>query len=300
MENDKLKAALLGVLDKFIQVCEDNNLHYYMAYGSVLGAIRHKGLIPWDDDIDVHMPREDYEKIQQLPKSVWGDMELTSWKLKPNNQYHFLKLENPHTTVIEQLYPLYVGGVYIDIVPLDNAPTEQDLFSRQIKDILDVQKKYYAISVRTGSQCKGLVNYLKFQWLHYWYLHQHIQDKWERIATRVPYPTGYVFHSHLTGPYRGEKPMPQEWFGDGVIAEFEGRKVILPQKYEEYLTKKYGDYLTPPPIDQREGHAFVYINLDERISGEQLKKVIRELNKKFSFKFSLQDEINYWKAKLHL
>lgn len=300
MKNDKIKAALLGVLDKFIQVCEDNNLRYYMAYGSVLGAIRHKGLIPWDDDIDVHMPREDYEKIQQLPKSVWGDMELTSWKLKPNNQYHFLKLENAHTTVIEQLYPLYVGGIYIDIVPLDNAPTEPDMFSQQIKDILDVQKKYYAISVRTGSQCKGLVNYLKFQWLHFWYLHQHIQDEWEKIATRVSCPTGYVFHSHLTGPYRGEKPMPQEWFGEGTIGEYEGRKVVLPQNYEEYLTEKYGDYMTPPPINQREGHSFVYINLDERISGEQLKKVIRELNKKYSFKFSLQDEINYWKAKLHL
>ena len=82
MENNPLKIALVAVLDKFIQVCEANNLRYYMAYGSALGAIRHKGIIPWDDDIDVQMPREDYEKIQLLPKSVWGDMELTSWKIK--------------------------------------------------------------------------------------------------------------------------------------------------------------------------------------------------------------------------
>lgn len=299
MENKKLKTVLLTVLDKFIQVCEENHLKYYLAYGSVLGTIRHGGIIPWDDDIDVHMPREDYEKIQQLPKSVWGEMELTSWKLKPINQYHFLKLENTHTTVIEQLYPLYVGGIYLDIFPLDETPKDEQMYTEQLKDIRHIEEKYYTICIRTGSNYKGLVNYLKFQWRHHRYLHESIQEEWERIATKAQDNSGFVIDFHQPSVMK-YKPMPCEWFGEGVVREFEGRKVVLPKNYEAYLTHIYGDYMTPPPVDQRGGHAFVYVNLDERISGKQRKRVIADVKSKTKFAWSFRDELNYWKIKLKL
>ena len=300
MENNPLKIALVAVLDKFIQVCEANNLRYYMAYGSALGAIRHKGIIPWDDDIDVQMPREDYEKIQLLPKSVWGDMELTSWKIKSGNHYPFLKLENTHTTIIEQLYPLYVGGIYIDIFPIDNAPNDMDVFNQQITDVCNILDKYYTISVRTGSQYKGLVNYLKFKFRHFIYMHQHIQDEWEKIALRENDNTNNVFTYYITDGYHGEKPLPSEWFGEGITCMFEGRNVIIPQNWDSYLKQFYGDYMIPPPMDKRTGYAFVYVNLEERVKGEELDKIVQEIKMKTSFKFSVKDEMTYWKAKLHL
>ena len=298
MENEKLKLNLLCILDKFIQVCEDNHLRYYLAYGSVLGTIRHGGIIPWDDDIDVHMPREDYEKIQQLPKSVWGEMELTSWKLKRGNQYHFLKLENPQTTVIEQLYPLYLGGVYLDIFPLDETPKDVKEYEEQLKDIRNIQEKYYTISVRTGRGYKGLVNYLKFLWRHRCYLHEHIQEEWERVATRAQVKSGNVIDYHQPNVMK-YKPMPIEWFGEGITGVFEGRKVVIPHNYEAYLTHIYGDYMTPPPVDQRGGHEFVYVNFDERISGKQRKQIIADIRSKTKFVWFFRDELNYWKAKFN-
>lgn len=295
----KLKIILLGILDKFIQVCEDNNLRYYLAYGSVLGTIRHGGIIPWDDDIDVHMPREDYERIQTLPKSVWGKYELTSWKLTPVNQYHFLKVEDSSTTVIEQLYPLYVGGVYLDVFPLDETPIDEDEYKQQLKDIRDIQEKYYTISVRCGKQYKGLVNYMKFQWRHNRFIHQHIQEDWERVCTSASIKSGKVIDYHQPNVMLF-KPMPLEWFGEGAIKEFEGRNVIIPKNYDAYLTHIYGDYMTPPPLDQRGGHEFVYVNYDERISGKQKRDVITKIKNDIKFVWKFGDELTYWKTKLKI
>ncbi len=127
MENFKQKQLLLQLLDKFVEVCVQNNLKYYLAYGTVLGAIRHKGIIPWDDDIDIQMPREDYLKLQQLPKSVFGDeFQLSTWSNTPNYPYDFLKLEKLNTTLIERLTKkVYIGGVYIDIFPLDGLASDK-------------------------------------------------------------------------------------------------------------------------------------------------------------------------------
>jgi lipopolysaccharide cholinephosphotransferase len=297
--DQKLKITLLGILDKFIQVCEENHLHYYLAYGSVLGTIRHGGIIPWDDDIDVHMPREDYERIQTLPKSLWGDYALTSWKLTPVNQYHFLKVEDTRTTVIEQLYPLYVGGVYLDIFPLDETPNDEEEYKQQLKEIRDIQEKYYTISVRYGKLYKGIANYLKFQWRHYRCLHQHIQEDWERVCTSASTKSGKVIDYHQPNVMKF-KPIPKKWFGEGVTKEFEGRRVVIPKEYDAYLTQIYGDYMTPPPLDQRGGHEFVYVNLSERISGKQRKNIIAGIKHDTRFVWRFDDELKYWRIKLKL
>ena len=122
-----MKQLLLSLLDKFVAVCEQYHLQYYLAAGSVLGAVRHKGLIPWDDDIDVYMPRADYEKLQTIPDEVWGeDMRLATWRKTKNYTYDFLKLELTNTTVIERYHPLYVGGVFLDVFPVDVYPSDKE------------------------------------------------------------------------------------------------------------------------------------------------------------------------------
>ena len=302
MDNQRevLRGHLIQLLDRFVEVCQKNELRYYLAYGTVLGAVRHKGLIPWDDDIDVHMPREDYEIIQRLQPSIWGDMKLTSRRLTPNNQYHFLKLENPNTTVIEQLDPLYVGGVYLDIFPLDKAPEEKEVMTNQLRKIRKIQEKYYIISVKHGCDYRGLVNGIKFRCRHFIYQRQRIQDTWERLACEFETSDSnlYVdFHQPEDWHYQS---MPMDWFGKGVQVDFEGRKFIVPENYDAYLTHIYGDYMTPPPEDKREGHEFLYLNLNEKVSRKQLDQIVRELRKKTAFRFNLDDEIQYWRTKLKL
>ena len=95
------KEILLKLLDRFVDVCEKNGLRYYLAAGSVLGAVRHHGIIPWDDEIDVFMPREDYELLQHLPDDIFGQgFRLASWKKTKNYTYDFLKLESLDTTIL--------------------------------------------------------------------------------------------------------------------------------------------------------------------------------------------------------
>lgn len=299
MEN-KFNDILLQLLDQFVLVCNQHHLQYYLAYGSVLGAIRHNGMIPWDDDIDVYMPRKDYETIQQLPQSVWGGMELTSWKLKPINQYHFLKLENPRTTLIEQLCPLYIGGVYVDIFPLDIAPSNDELIKKQLDKINTLESMYDILSIKQGGDLHGIKNYITYRWRHYKYSQKHIQDQWEEVACAYRDSDSKLYLNYHQVDDWHNKPMPISWFGAGELVKFEGRKFLVPSNYDAYLKQIYGDYMTPPPEDQRGGHEFLYVNLNERINGKHLKQVMREIKKKVSFKFSIRDEINYWQQKLKI
>ena len=155
--DEKIKQLLLKLLDKFVEVCEQNHLQYYLAGGSVIGAVRHKGFIPWDDDIDVHMPRADYEKLQTLPDEVWGeDMRLATWRKTKNYTYDFLKLELTNTTVIERLHPDYIGGIFLDVFPLDyisNSQTEVSLFEENLRKI---SKHYIECTIKNDNECKSI------------------------------------------------------------------------------------------------------------------------------------------------
>ena len=293
----QLRTILIDLLDQFVSVCDKYGLKYYLAYGSVLGAIRHHGMIPWDDDIDVQMPRSDYERLRTLPASAWGKYSLTAWFMTEGNQYHFFKLEDPNTTIIEQFDPLYAGGAYIDIFPLDNAPTDKEIFEQQLKAIADIRNKYDIMCIRHGADCKGIVNYIKFRKRHNRFLSQHIQEEWEKIATANIESSGLLMDYHAPHVWH-YKPMPMEWFGNGAQVEFEGKKYIAPIYCDAYLIHLYGDYMTPPPVEKRYAHEYLYVNLDKRICGEELNRVVQKLRRELSFQFSMADEISYWKSKL--
>lgn len=290
-DKEKMKNLLQRMLDQFVEVCEQNNLHYYLAAGTVLGAIRHKGMIPWDDDIDVYLMRSDYEKIQQLPQSVWGEgMRLATWRNTPDYRYHFLKIELTDTTLIEQFDPMYVGGVYLDIFPLDDVPMDADKAREQNAEIRKCFDKYYLLNATTPNKCVSLFHYLKYQWKHFYFTRQYIQDYWEKIASRYEGTSEWVADYHSEGY---DKPMMKEWFGEGVMAEFEGKQYRIPKDYDAYLTYMYGDYMTPPPITDREGHPWFYVNMEKRIDGEERKNVVREIKKKIAFQWNFKPEWKY-------
>ena len=121
------KQILIDILDEVVRVCKKNNLKYYLGYGTVLGAVRHQGFIPWDDDVDVVMPRRDYEYlIQNRDRLFKGKYRLAFYGITPQYHYDFVKIERTDTTLIERIDPLYVGGLYVDIFPLDNVPSIED------------------------------------------------------------------------------------------------------------------------------------------------------------------------------
>lgn len=260
---NELQKVQFELLKEFIRVCEKHNLRYYLNSGTCLGAVRHKGFIPWDDDVDVCLPRDDYDKFLELQYEFEGTPYfIQSWKTDKNYIYNFAKLRNSNTTFIENFYKYhrFNHGVWIDIFPLDG-------FSKKEKPA----KKFRFKVLRTW-----LNAYLCYPWalmrkfhartffrdlilnifgiIFFWGNVGHYRNKlMDRRMRKINFKD-----AKLGGLFYGIDPtkeaMPVEIFGEGSIGEFEGIKVVLPKDVDKYLTLLYGDYMTPPPEDKREGH----------------------------------------------
>lgn len=291
MIEKKCKDLLLSLLDKFVEVCEQNHLQYYLAGGSVIGAVRHKGFIPWDDDIDVHMPRADYEKLQLLPDSVWGNnMRLTTWCKTKNYTFDFLKLDLLNTTVIEHIHPDYVGGLYLDIFPLDYISEDKKQVERFEKQYSKLENTYIKCVIKHDIECNSIWELLDLKLARLFYNHKKWMEKWEKLAMSYG-EQNKLCHSHGYFYYKGG--MAEKWFGKGTWLEFEGRKVLVPSDYDAYLKHIFGDYMKLPPVESRKGHAFLYVNYDRRVTKEEANKIFTELHNRFAYRFSLKREIKY-------
>lgn len=290
--DEKVKQLLLKLLDKFVEVCEQNHLQYYLAGGSVIGAVRHKGFIPWDDDIDVHMPRADYEKLQLLPDSVLGDdMRLATWRKTKNYTYDFLKLELLNTTVIERLHPDYVGGVFLDVFPLDYITDDKEQVKVFEKQYTRIVNRFIRCTITNDDECTSIWDLLCLRIERRLYNHRRWMEKWENLAIYYSKQPQKMSFSHEYFYYK--RGMEIEWFGDGALLDFEGRQVLVPSNYDAYLKHIFGDYMKLPPIEKRIGHNFLYVNYDRRITDSEANEIFNELHRKFTYKASLKREIKY-------
>lgn len=256
---DKLHKTELEILDVIIKICKDNDLTYYLAGGSVLGAIRHKGIIPWDDDIDIMMYREDllkFEQIckEQLPKGYFYQSSNTD----PHYHHIFSKIRKNGTIFIEKgnEESQQHNGVFVDIFPLDCAKKErgiqryQAIVSNKIEKILKVQD--------------GLLNgNIKDKIL----LHILNRDTLKRIRQKVLsfYNTDKNKYYVNFGSQYGviKQTMPKSLYYPPVEALFEGRMCNIPNDYDAFLKRLYGEsYMELPPLEKRVTHNPIKILLD--------------------------------------
>ena len=126
IEIDEMKEYLLGILQEFDKLCQENQMRYSIAYGTLLGAVRHKGFIPWDDDVDVVMPREDYEKLLSI-KYKTKKYEVKSYRYSEDYYYEFSKMIDRDTLVLEKYRCDANMGIFIDIFPMDYLEDKRDL-----------------------------------------------------------------------------------------------------------------------------------------------------------------------------
>ena len=260
-----LQKCQLEILKAFIAVCEKHNLTYYLVGGTALGAVRHKGFIPWDDDIDVGLPREDYEKFIKLQNEFVGTKYfIQTFETDPKYIYNYAKLRDSSTTYIENFYKTFQmnHGVWVDIFPIDGMSMEdvpaEKLAKKVKKNWARVRLPYVWALRRKFSKrtfFKDLaINALAI--LFFWGNVGHWNNKrTDRINKEIPFDKAVLVGNRFGINYKREA-MPREVYGKGVEGVFEGVKVMLPSQTDTYLTLLYHDYMKLPPIEKQVGHHY--------------------------------------------
>ena len=278
-------AIIIDVLSVFIRICEAQGLRYFCAGGTAIGAVRHQGMIPWDDDIDVFMPRPDYDRFLRLAAhSMPEGYELLSPYATKDYPMYFAKMCNARTTLLENERIPCVFGLYIDIFPLDGACDDVETCYREKRRFKRLMNKLEAVSTHNSfGEYVGLltkrrewgrfavktVAFCCRSWLRRWLLKQ---------MDSIAYGHDYALSSRVvtySGAYQRQEIYPKAWLETPQMFAFEGLMVNLPHDYDAYLRHFFGDYMTLPPVEQRASHhQKVFFDLDKRLDLKAIKRIL--------------------------
>ena len=254
------------ILKKVVTFLDKNQLQYILCGGTMLGAVRHHGFIPWDDDIDILVPREDYETLKTLlsnnPNSVDGIVfRLPGAK---DSLYPFIKAENPLYKCIDDRFanslPLYI---WIDIFPLDHFPDEENKHRRMVRRISFWKTILYSgILSKEYWKSRFQNNYLKLVKYKVAYFIYSIMNSHCGVSKRIDRIAKKMNDRYSTSNHVGDGAWPEgmkdyfkcEWTFPTIKKLFEKDEFNIPENYDSYLKQFYGDYMTPPPEHKRTGH----------------------------------------------
>lgn len=254
IDNDEMKTIELDIMRELYRVCHEENLHCAMAYGTLLGAVRHHGFIPWDDDIDLIMPRDDYERLPEaFARLSSKPYYKIIWHRDRSSIYPFIKVVDTRTEVIEH----YVDerwcrtGVWVDVFPIDGIGSSDKPF----EEIGKLRRKYdyLTANVHEGSSTISLLGKRVLKAVmpkeDIYLIALHIDD----IARAIPLGESEEV-AQLAWPFGASERMPRSIVFDTCPYDFEGEQFDGPRDFDLYLTRLYGDYMTPPPEDKRMPH----------------------------------------------
>lgn len=263
MTLDEIKSCAIGVLDFIDKVCKDNNLKYYLSGGTLLGALRHKGFIPWDDDIDIMMPRHDYELLFNVwPKDA--PYQVLSYRNSKHFPYAFGKAVDTRTIKIEPVRSLCQHlGVDVDIFPIDNIPNdsrESELLFREIEKWQLRLDRHMAMYGKARNIPRTIAyNTLLFLRRFFELFGINTVDKIVRKFSGCAQKYNEVSTSFCgvttISHYGIKEKNPKESYKEVAFVQFEGKDYPAPNGYERYLTQLYGkDYMQLPPMNMRQSH----------------------------------------------
>ena len=262
----ELQKKLLSMLEWFDLYCQQNDICYYVAGGTLLGAIRHGGFIPWDDDIDVILPRPDYEKLISLFKEQHDNYILeTPYSGNKDYLYSFSKLYDTTTTLIEHTRYNCRRGVYIDIFPLDGLGSSEN---ESIENFSKVDRTNMFLMTRTCAIRKGRSWYKNLSIVfarmipNFIINNKKLSIKVDRLSSSCNYNSSkYV--ANLMGAYRKKEIIEKALLGVPTRYAFENIYVNGAEHYDAYLTHIYGDWRKLPPEEKQVSHHdFVELDLN--------------------------------------
>ncbi|MCH5304049.1 MAG: LicD family protein [Ruminococcus sp.] len=259
-ERKELWAVGLDLLNELIRVCKKHKINIYVSDGTLLGAVRHKGMIPWDDDIDTVMLREDYERLCKIaPKEFKHPYFFQNEETDPGSMRGHAQLRNSETTGILkcelELGCKFNQGIFIDIFPLDNVPDDEDELQRYLsKNMKLIKKKQlwsrntdrYVKSKKPGikSKLKNLIAPISRDFTRFFKIKNPYYKKLEKLKLKYRF-TDTEWIGELTLPYiyeRGFKRLKTDYVGTPRYMDFEMIKVPVPLNCEDNLTREYGNW----------------------------------------------------------
>lgn len=254
---EPLQEKCLEMAKYFVQFCKENDLLCYLCGGGAIGTLRHKGFIPWDDDLDFFMPRKDYEKLAQL----WPQKADSRYQLSKSNENYldrnlFITIRDTKTTCIKpyQQDLDIPHGLALDVLPLDYYPTNELSRKKQVIAALvyslfcaqTIPEKHGGI-MKWGSQV--LLALVPSKKLRY-----KIWKKAEAEMTKYTKEESDGITELCSGPYYMKKKYPISSFENALWLPFEDTKLPIPIGYDAYLKTAFGDYMTPPPVEKQVAH----------------------------------------------
>lgn len=254
---NEIKKIEIKLLKEFKAYCEEHGLKYFLSNGTLLGAIKYNGFIPWDDDIDVIMPREDYDRfVKEFPSNE--KIKLLSDETCNNYIFTFAKLSDSSTLIQNQTtLKGYEYGIHIDIFPLDRWNDDGNIAHKEARRIQKLcQKMCFSIShfSKGRSLFHTCAKNLIIAWTHIIGYTYYRAKLYSIIEKNINYFEGN-YSGCLVWPIYGIREIiPTEVFSDVVEVEFEGDKYPAPVGYDVYLRSLYGDYENDPPSKKQKSH----------------------------------------------
>lgn len=281
--DNRFKNALLVTFNAFDEFCRVHDIKYFAAYGTLIGAVRHNGLIPWDDDIDVWMLPNDYEKFRSYRGKVGGHYEIMDDRDENYWLFSLAKFVDTDTTLWESEHFPCITGIYIDIFPLKECDLESGISLRREYDKTSYNLTY-ALAQHPFSQfltlllkgnLKMIVEYAKEKF-YYRPRCKELQKAYDACVKKIEESKGNMYAS-FDGPYGIKEIFKEEWFFDIKRAKFESFEINIPSGYHEILLQLYGDYLQLPPEEKRVSHhSHYFLDLDRRWTIDEIKAYKRK------------------------
>lgn len=251
-------AVELDLLNEFKRVCDKYNIQWYGDAGTILGAVRHKGMIPWDDDIDVMLMREEYEKLCSIAETEFAHPYFfQTEQTDPGSVRGHAQLRNSETTGIlvgEQSMKLKINqGIFLDIFPIDNMPDDDDNAKEQVERIERLRLNYLGILAWTGRyvpSVKPIKRYLKV-WARYFFKYYNkvigndyrkYYDEYEKEIQRYDGENTERVAKLVLVPFKKRRVWKRSWFSGTTFLPFEMFSLPVPSGYREILDCFYGDW----------------------------------------------------------
>jgi lipopolysaccharide cholinephosphotransferase len=261
-ERKKVWTIVLDLMVEFDKVCKKHNIRYYLDGGSLLGAVRHGGFIPWDDDIDLAMPREDYERFIQLGKEFEEPYFLQTPFSDPESFYSFAKVRNSNTTALNIFkYQKFNHGIWISIFPLDVFPLTKE-----------AEEAYSQI-------CKLTYDNSTYMRMKNPYLDARNRNRIATYSGRDPFEN-FIEIQRLCSQFNGSdskywgtltitirefkrKALLRKSYDTVILKKFESMQLPIPSGFDDVLVQEYGDYMKLPPIGERDAHDDMFFDPDK-------------------------------------